>query len=76
MRNTHGSLIYQAVLNVSEDPILFEKYLRHPRREPDYRSGRSHSEFVTSLKAEGYNFAPGELIGAIEGKLHEYLHEK
>jgi lipoate-protein ligase A len=76
MRNTHGSLIYQAVLNVSEDPALFEKYLRHPRREPDYRSGRSHSEFVTSLKAEGYNFAPGEVTGAIERKLQEYLNEQ
>lgn len=73
MRNTHGCLIYHAVLNVSEDPGLFEKYLRHPRREPDYRTGRSHSEFVTSLKAEGYELTPGVLIPAIELKLHEYL---
>ena len=73
MRNTHGHLIYHAVLNVSEDPGLFEKYLRHPKREPDYRTGRSHSEFVTSLKAEGYDLTPEVLIPALEGKLHEYL---
>ena len=73
MRNTHGCLIYHAVLNVSEDPGLFEKYLRHPGREPGYRTGRSHSEFVTSLKAEGYDLKPGVLIPALEEKLHEYL---
>ena len=73
MRNTHGCLIYHAVLNVSEDPSLFEKYLRHPKREPDYRTGRSHSEFVTSLRAEGYDITPEILIPALERKLHNYL---
>ena len=73
MRNTHGSLIYHAVLNVGEDPGLFEKYLRHPHREPDYRTGRSHSEFVTSLKAEGYNIRAEEIITAIRIKLDDYL---
>jgi len=74
MRNTHGSLIYQAVLNVSEDPRLFETYLRHPRREPDYRTGRSHSDFVTSLKAEGFDLPARDLLSAIETKMKEYLH--
>jgi lipoate-protein ligase A len=73
MRNTHSTLIYHAVLNVCEEPELIEKYIRHPRREPDYRTGRSHSEFITSLKAEGYNFTTDELISSIERKLHEYL---
>jgi len=76
MRNTHGCLIYHAVLNVSEDPDLFEKYLRHPKREPDYRTGRSHAEFVTSLKAEGYDLTPGEIMPAIERKMKEYLQKQ
>lgn len=73
MHNTHGSLIYHAVLNVSQDPGLFEKYLLHPRREHCYRSGRIHSDFVTSLKAEGYDLPVDDLIKAIEIKLSGFL---
>ncbi len=58
-----GSAIYQnpshiflhAVLNVSQPPDLFERYLRHPEREPTYRQGRSHARFITSLQAAGYD---------------------
>ena len=49
-------IFYHAVLNISEDVSLISKYLKHPSREPDYRMGRSHLEFVTSLKIEGYKF--------------------
>jgi len=48
------ALLYHAVLNLGEPSITFEKYLKHPTKEPDYRKGRSHSEFVTSLKEKGY----------------------
>ena len=47
-------LLYHAVLNLGEPTSTFEKYLMHPTKEPDYRKGRSHSEFVTSLKEKGY----------------------
>lgn len=52
-RNKHA-LLYHAVLNLGEPPTTFEKYLKHPAKEPDYRGGRSHTEFVTSLKEKGY----------------------
>ena len=48
------ALLYHAVLNLGEPATTFEKYLKHPTKEPDYRLGRSHSEFVTSLKEKGY----------------------
>jgi lipoate-protein ligase A len=48
------ALLYHAVLNMGEDATSFEKYLKHPSKEPDYRKGRSHSDFVTSLKEIGY----------------------
>jgi lipoate-protein ligase A len=60
---------YHAVLNVSESVQLIEKYLKHPKREPDYRKGRSHDEFVTSLSREGYDFKPYELLRALESAL-------
>jgi lipoate-protein ligase A len=55
MHRREKRLVYHAVLNISEDPGIFERYLKHPGREPGYRLNRSHGEFVTSLKNEGYN---------------------
>lgn len=49
-----GMLFYHAVLNFNESPATFQKYLKHPRNEPDYRKGRLHHEFITSLKDTGY----------------------
>ncbi len=54
MHRSEHRLVYHAVLNIGEDPALFERYLLHPRREPDYRSHRKHGEFVTSLRKQGY----------------------
>ena len=48
------ALLYHAVLNLGEPSVTFERYLKHPSKEPDYRQGRSHAEFVTSLKEKGY----------------------
>jgi lipoate---protein ligase len=53
MHRRENRLVYHAVLNIAEDPSIFERYLRHPSREPDYRRNRPHGEFVTSLKKEG-----------------------
>lgn len=49
-----NALLYHAVLNLGEPATTFEKYLKHPAKEPDYRNGRSHAEFVTSLRENGY----------------------
>ena len=54
MHRKENRLVYHAVLNIEEEPYIMEKYLLHPKREPEYRSGRSHSMFVTSLKSEGF----------------------
>lgn len=48
------ALLYHAVLNLGEPGTTFERYLKHPSKEPDYRQGRSHTDFVTSLKEKGY----------------------
>jgi lipoate-protein ligase A len=49
-----NALLYHAVLNIGESVAIFERYLKHPFKEPDYRQGRSHTDFVTSLKEKGY----------------------
>jgi len=40
----HGTLLY----NMPLDPLT--RYLRFPPRQPDYRQGRSHADFVCNLK--------------------------
>ena len=39
----HGTLLY------AFDPELTEKYLREPLRQPDYRQGRRHGEFLGNV---------------------------
>jgi lipoate---protein ligase len=44
-----GLLYYSTTLLVDPDLSLIERYLRHPPREPGYRRGRRHREFLGSL---------------------------
>lgn len=66
MHRRENRLVYHAVLNLACDTSLFERYLRHPSREPDYRRNRSHSEFVTSLRNEGYNIEYGDIANMLK----------
>lgn len=51
-RRRGGVLVHGTLLR-DLDLDLVEACLRHPPREPDYRRGRSHREFITTLRAEG-----------------------
>lgn len=61
-----GIVFYHAVLNVAESVEVISRYLKHPTREPDYRKGRDHRSFVTSLKEAGYPLDPAELSRLIQ----------
>jgi lipoate-protein ligase A len=64
---------YQSSLMVSNDVTLMDRYLRHPPREPDYRAGRGHGEFCTTLLECGLTVGSGELAGLIESELRKVL---
>lgn len=51
-RKWRSVLLHGTVL-VDVDYDLLEAVLRHPHREPDYRQGRSHRDFLTSLRDLG-----------------------
>ena len=53
IQRQRGLLYYSTTLLVSPDMPLMSRCLRHPPREPEYRQGRSHAEFVGRLAYEG-----------------------
>jgi lipoate-protein ligase A len=63
-----GKIFYQAVLNISEHADVIARYIRHPAKEPDYRKGRDHTDFVTSLHHEGYLVNHSQIAGVFEDK--------
>ncbi len=66
---TRGLLYYATTLLVDPDWRLIDRYLPHPPREPAYRAGRPHREFLTSLRAEGLRSAPDDLAVALTAAL-------
>ena len=48
-KRTH--FLHHGTLLCGFDLALIAKYLHSPERQPDYRRGRSHDEFVVSLPA-------------------------
>jgi lipoate-protein ligase A len=70
---------YQGSLLVDPDPEKISRYLRHPTKEPDYRAGRSHADFITSLRQSGYPISlehlkrhfeksiPAKLVNIVQG---------
>lgn len=59
-------VLYGASLLVSPDLSLCDRFLLHPPREPEYRRGRPHREFLTSLWEEGYR-VPARTLGCYLG---------
>lgn len=55
MFRSRNYLLYQASLIVDCDFEMIGQYLAHPSREPEYRRGRKHSDFLTGLA----DLAPG-----------------
>jgi lipoate-protein ligase A len=68
-------LFYHAVLNVSEDIHTIVRYIKHPGREPDYRNGRTHHDFVTSLYDEGYRLPMEKISDSLKNSFAT-LNEK
>ncbi len=68
------SVFYHAVLNISEDVNLIDRYLQHPKREPDYRKGRSHLAFVSSISQEAFTVDFDDLKMQILNGLKEIVN--
>jgi len=53
IRRWRDCLYYSAALLITPDTDQVERFLKHPPREPEYRAGRDHSDFMGSL--EGFS---------------------
>lgn len=58
---TQGLVYYSTTLLVAPDLALAERYLPHPPREPAYRAGRPHRDFMGSLRDQDHSLTPAEL---------------
>jgi lipoate-protein ligase A len=67
---------YQSVLMVNSNTSLISKYLKHPPKEPDYRKGRSHDEFCTTLKQEGCTLTVTQVAEKINANLGNIIQKK
>ncbi|MFW6137706.1 MAG: lipoyl protein ligase domain-containing protein [Spirochaetota bacterium] len=60
-------VLYQGSLLVKPDMSIFDRYLKHPEKEPAYRKKRKHSCFMTSLHQEGFTIDQSDLIQKLSG---------
>jgi len=58
--------VYLASILVNADLKALDRYLRHPSREPDYRQGRGHADFVVNLATLSPGATPEALKDALE----------
>jgi lipoate-protein ligase A len=68
-------LFYQASLLVSANLSLLDRYLAHPSREPEYRRGRSHRDFVTNLCQVSPGLTCGVLAERLQAEIARRLPE-
>ena len=66
LHKSKNTVLYQGSLLVDPDMDLIERYLKHPKKEPDYRGRRSHKQFLTSLSIEGRVAGIDDVISVLE----------
>ncbi len=69
LRLWRARLLFQVSVLVDADASLFERYLRDPSRAPDYRRGRPHRAFVTSLREAGFAVTVPAVVAALSQRL-------
>jgi lipoate---protein ligase len=51
-RRKKNFLLFHGTFLLNFDIALIDKFLRMPSKEPEYREGRSHTDFLTNVKLE------------------------
>ncbi len=69
-----GGVLLHGTLLLDLDLDLVDACLRHPPREPDYRQGRPHRDFLTTLRAEGVAASHAEVQAAVAAAAWDLSH--
>jgi len=69
LRLWRSRVLFQVSVLVDADVGLIERYLTMPARVPDYRAGRSHRDFVVTLREAGFAATRGEVAEALRREL-------
>jgi len=64
-RRKKNFLLFHGTFLLNFDIALIDKFLRMPSKEPDYRKGRSHTDFLTNLDLP---------VAAVKGALRKAWH--
>lgn len=67
-------LLYQASLLIKKEIQLIERYLKHPSREPAYREGKSHRNFLTCLEDEWPKASVDSVLRTLKKHLPSHLN--
>jgi lipoate-protein ligase A len=70
-----ANFYYQASLLVDADLDVIDSYLKHPPKEPEYRDGRDHLAFCTTLHQQGYKNSVFEIMQWLELELNSELKQ-
>jgi lipoate---protein ligase len=73
LRVARGKVLFQVAVLVDPDLGLIERYLPMPSREPAYRAGRNHRDFLTTMRTQGFTGAVEEVVAALEARLGEAM---
>lgn len=74
MFRSRNYLLFQASILVDRKIDLMERYLCHPSREPAYRQGKSHRDFVVGLNQHVPSITHSEVFRVLsDGTLEGYM---
>jgi lipoate-protein ligase A len=73
LRLWQNLVLFQVSVLVAMDLSLIDRYLPMPSKEPDYRQGRGHREFVTSLHEQGFAVSERNLAEAMAAAFRNEL---
>ncbi|MGQ9494990.1 MAG: lipoate--protein ligase family protein [Thermoanaerobaculaceae bacterium] len=65
LRLLRSAVLFQASILVDCSLELIARYLPYPSRAPDYRQGRDHRTFLTTLRQEGYPLEPSDVVRSL-----------
>lgn len=66
-------LVYQGSMLVDPDLHAISHLLAHPSKEPDYRDGRPHHEFLLTLKQLGYSGTATDLAQHCQAYFQQHV---